>query len=198
MNFEQLQEEYQNCQRCPILTKSRTQVVFGSGNKNAEILFIGEAPGANEDKQGIPFCGASGKILDELLQSINLSREEDIFITNTILCRPPENRNPLSEEVENCRDRLEELIRIIRPKVIVTIGNYATNRIINKTGIKSIKGKVFSINKEWGKIKVVPVIHPANYLYSGRNPDLLKKMKEDFQAVAKLIDDNKQKKVNDF
>ena len=198
MELEQLQEEYRFCQICPILTQSRTQVVFGSGNKNAEILFIGEAPGANEDKQGIPFCGASGKVLDELLLSINLSRK-DIFITNTILCRPPENRNPLAEEVENCRDRLEELIRIMKPKVIVTIGNYATNRIINKTGINSLRGKVFSINKEGREIKVVPVIHPANYLYSGRNPELLQRMKEDFKVISQIINENKlQKSLSEF
>ena len=198
MDFKQLNEEYHNCQRCPALCESRTQVVFGSGNENAEILFIGEAPGANEDREGMPFCGASGKVLDQLLLSINLSRE-DIFITNTLLCRPPENRNPLSEEVENCRDRLDELIKIMKPEVIVTIGNYATNRIINKTGINSIRGKVFSINKEGIEIKVVPVIHPANYLYSGRNPELFEKMKKDFKVISQIINENKlQKSLNQF
>src|SRR3989344_4216384 len=198
MDFKQLNEEYHNCQRCPALCESRTQVVFGSGNENAEILFIGEAPGANEDREGMPFCGASGKVLDQLLLSINLSRE-DIFITNTLLCRPPENRNPLSEEVENCRDRLDELIKIMKPEVIVTIGNYATNRIINKTGINSIRGKVFSINKEGREIKIVPVIHPANYLYSGRNPELLQRMKEDFKVISQIINENKlQKSLSEF
>src|SRR3989338_2527732 len=123
MAIEKLRQEYSRCQRCSSLCQSRTQVVFGSGNHQSEILFIGEAPGATEDKEGIPFCGMSGQILSELLHSINLSREE-IFITNTILCRPENNRNPEKEEVENCRERLDQLIAIIQPKVIVTIGNF--------------------------------------------------------------------------
>jgi len=163
--------------------------VFGSGNSDAKIIIIGEAPGANEDKNGIPFCGMSGKILDELLISVGLSRE-DIFITNTILCRPPKNRNPKKEEVENCRERLDKLIEIMKPEVIVTIGNFATERIINKTGIKSIRGKVFNYNN----IKVVPVVHPASYLYSGRNPDMFNDMKKDFEKINSLIDISKTQK----
>jgi len=163
--------------------------VFGSGNSDAKIILIGEAPGANEDKNGIPFCGMSGKILDELLISVGLSRE-DIFITNTILCRPPKNRNPKKEEVENCRERLDKLIEIMKPEVIVTIGNFATERIINKTGIKSIRGKVFNYNN----IKVVPVVHPASYLYSGRNPDMFNDMKKDFEKINSLIDISKTQK----
>ena len=198
MEFKRLKDEYYNCQKCPILIKSRTQVVFGSGNKDAEILFIGEAPGANEDKEGIPFHGASGKVLDQLLLSINLSRD-DIFITNTILCRPPDNRNPHPYEIENCRGRLDELIRIMKPKVIVTIGNYATQRIIKKTGINSIRGKIFPININGTEVKVVPVIHPANYLYSGRNPELFEKMKEDFKVISQIISENKrQKSLSEF
>src|SRR3989344_1888709 len=111
-----LREEYKNCQRCPILVKNRTQVVFGEGNPKAKIVFIGEAPGANEDREGIPFCGASGKIVNELLASVSLSRE-DIFITNTIMCRPQDNRNPTTEEVQNCSDRLDQLLAIMQPEV---------------------------------------------------------------------------------
>ncbi len=183
MPFETLQQEYQTCTLCPSLCQSRTKVVFGSGNPHAEILFIGEAPGATEDKQGIPFCGLSGKVLDELLSSIFLSRN-DIFITNTILCRPPENRNPTKEEVEHCRERLDRLIQIMQPKVIVTIGNFATERILGKKGIKSLHGKIF---EHGNGIKVVPVIHPANYLYSGRNPELFEQMKNDFQTIAEVV-----------
>ncbi|MBI2581597.1 uracil-DNA glycosylase, partial [Candidatus Woesearchaeota archaeon] len=124
MPFDQLKQEYSTCSKCPALCQSRSQVVFGSGNPQAEVLFIGEAPGANEDKQGIPFCGMSGQVLNELLSSVGLSRE-DIFITNTILCRPENNRNPAKDEVENCRERLDKLIGIMQPKVIVTIGNFA-------------------------------------------------------------------------
>src|SRR3989338_2658187 len=140
--FNDLKQEYSACQRCPVLVKNRTQVVFGNGNPNAQIIFIGEAPGVEEDKQGIPFCGAAGKILNELLASINLSRD-DIFVTNTILCRPPNNRNPETEEMNNCSDRLNSLIKIMNPKVIVTIGNFATERILGRKGITSIHGEIF-------------------------------------------------------
>lgn len=192
LSFDLLKQEYYLCQRCPALCQSRSQVVFGSGDPQAEILFIGEAPGAEEDKQGIPFCGASGKVLQELLASISLTRD-DVFITNTILCRPENNRNPAKEEVENCRGRLDQLIKIMQPKVIVTIGNFATERILGKKGITTLRGKVFE--KEGRKI--VPVIHPANYLYNGRNPELLKQMKEDFKVIASLLR-NSQKKLGEY
>jgi len=196
MPFNQLKQEYSTCSKCPALCSSRSQVVFGSGNPQAEVLFIGEAPGANEDKQGIPFCGMSGQVLNELLASVGLSRE-DIFITNTILCRPENNRNPAKDEVENCRERLDKLIGIMQPKVIVTIGNFATERILGKKGITSLRGKVFEVE---GK-KIVPVIHPANYLYSGRNPEMFAQMKKDFAVVAEMVkteNKNKQKKLGEF
>ena len=196
MPFEKLKQEYSTCTKCPALCSSRSQVVFGSGNPQAEVLFIGEAPGANEDKQGIPFCGMSGQVLNELLASVGLSRE-DIFITNTILCRPENNRNPGKNEVENCRERLDKLIGIMQPKVIVTIGNFATERILGKKGITTLRGKVFEIE---GK-KIVPVIHPANYLYSGRNPVMFAQMKKDFTVVAEMVkteNKNKQKKLGEF
>lgn len=194
MYFEQLKQEYSSCSKCPALCQSRSQVVFGSGNPKAEVLFIGEAPGANEDEQGIPFCGMSGKVLNELLTSVGLSRE-DIFITNTILCRPENNRNPAKEEVENCRERLDALIAIMQPKVIVTIGNFATERILGKKGITSLRGKVFEV----GGRKIVPVIHPANYLYSGRNPEMFKQMKKDFETIVSVIKEKcKEKKLTEF
>jgi uracil-DNA glycosylase len=194
MLLDKLKQEYTSCNLCPELCTSRTQVVFGSGNEKSEILLIGEAPGANEDKNGIPFCGMSGKILDELLESVGLSRE-DIFITNTILCRPPNNRNPKKDEVANCRERLDQLIQIVQPKVIVTVGNFATERIINKTGIKTIHGKIF----EFQNMKVVPVIHPASLLYSGRNPLLFQLMKDDFKTIAEITKITKtQKNLNEF
>lgn len=196
--FLSLQQEYQHCQRCPALCTSRTQVVFGSGNQNAEILFLGEAPGAEEDKQGIPFCGASGKVLQELLASIDLTRD-DVFITNTILCRPENNRNPAKEEVENCRERLDTLIQIMKPKVIVTIGNFATERILGKKGITSLRGKVFPLTINSQEVKVIPVIHPANLLYNGRNPEIFQQMKDDFQVIKSVIDEKKkQKNLGEF
>ena len=194
MDFDELKQEYSKCCKCDKLCENRTQVVFGAGNKEADVLFIGEAPGANEDKQGIPFCGMSGKILTELLNSVGLSRE-DIFITNTVLCRPPENRNPQKEEIENCRNRLDKLIEIMQPKVIVTIGNFATERIIGKTGIKTIHGKQF----DYKDMKVVPVVHPASYLYSGRNPELFEQMKNDFKTIAEVVNSKvKQKNLSNF
>ncbi len=194
MTFEKLKEEYSKCRKCQELLKSRTQVVFGSGNNNSKILFIGEAPGANEDKEGIPFCGMSGQVLSQLLNQVGLTRE-DIFVTNTILCRPEKNRNPNIDEVENCRERLDKLISIMQPEVIVTIGNFATDRIIQKKGVTSIHGKVFKYNN----ISVVPVIHPANYLYSGRNPELFNQMLEDFKVISSLIRNKKsQKRLLEF
>lgn len=184
--LDALREEYKNCQRCPILVKNRTQVVFGEGNPEAKILFIGEAPGASEDREGIPFCGASGKVLNELLASVGLSRN-DIFITNTILCRPPDNRNPAKEEIENCSDRLDKLIAIMQPVIIVTIGNFATERILKKKGITTLRGKRFSTTIGKHTVTVIPTIHPASYLYSGRNPALYKKMQEDFQTIAEAV-----------
>lgn len=196
--FTELKAEILSCQKCSELIKSRTQVVFGCGNEKSEILFIGEAPGANEDKQGIPFCGMSGKILNELLISANLQRE-DIFITNTLLCRPPNNRNPAKDEIENCRERLNKLIETMRPKVLVTIGNFATERILGKTGIKSMHGKVYSFIFNGQEIKVVPVIHPASYLYSGRNPELLEQMKADFKVISSLVKtEQQQKQLGEF
>lgn len=189
-DFECLKEEYHNCQRCVELCKSRTQVVFGSGNEKAEVLFMGEAPGANEDKQGIPFCGASGEILNSLLAEVGISRE-DVFITNTILCRPQDNRNPAKEEVENCRERLNQLVEIMKPKVIVTIGNFATERILGKKGITTLRGKVFEVEIDGKMVKVVPVIHPANLLYNGRNPEIFKRMVEDFKTISGVICEKK-------
>lgn len=184
--LDDLKEEYRNCQRCPTLCKSRTQVVFGSGNPHAQILFIGEAPGATEDREGIPFCGAAGRVLTDLLHSIGLSRD-DVFITNTILCRPENNRNPTQEEVRNCSDRLDQVIKIILPKVIVTIGNFATERILNKKGITALHGKPFHQSIAGIAVVVVPVIHPANYLYQGRNPVLFQQMQHAFGTIATLL-----------
>ncbi len=198
MPLQLLEQQYKTCSKCPSLCRSRSQVVFGSGNPNAEVLFVGEAPGAEEDKQGIPFCGMSGKILSELLATIRLSREE-IFITNTILCRPENNRNPAKEEVENCRQRLDKLISIMKPKVIVTIGNFATDRILGKKGITVLHGKVFSLTMACAEAPatVIPIIHPANYLYNGRNPQLFEEMKKDFRQIAQVIEMKKRQKTLD-
>ena len=188
--LEQLKQDYHDCQRCPALCTSRKQVVFGSGNPQTEVLFIGEAPGAEEDIQGIPFCGSSGKVLQELLATIGLHRDE-VFISNTILCRPENNRNPTKEEVQNCSDRLDKTIMHINPKVIVTIGNFATERILGKKGITSLRGKIFTKEIQGMERKIVPVIHPANYLYNGRSPVLWEQMKADFMVIETFLKTNK-------
>tara|TARA_Y100000310_G_scaffold345776_1_gene469708 strand:+ start:11784 stop:12389 length:606 start_codon:yes stop_codon:yes gene_type:complete len=196
--FIELKEKYMTCTKCPELVEYRTQVVFGSGNPKSKILFLGEAAGANEDRQGIPFCGMSGKVLNELLESVALSRE-DIFITNTILCRPPNNRNPKKEEMNNCGDRLSKLISIMKPRVIVTIGNFATGRILGKTGITSLRGNVFPLRIAGVEVSVVPVVHPASYLYSGRNPEMFKQMSSDFKVIADIVKGKKeQAQLGDF
>ena len=190
--LQQLKSEYSNCTKCKELCNFRSQTIFGSGDLNASVLLIGEAPGKTEDEQGIPFCGASGKILQELLESINLTREE-VFITNTILCRPPKNRNPKKDEIQNCNDRLFKTIQAINPKVIVTIGNFASKTILKKEakpGITKIRGQVFQLQIEDQKYQVVPVVHPANLLYIGRNPVILEQMKKDFQVVIETTESN--------
>ena len=180
--LQQLQQKYSTCQKCPELCDTRIQVVFGSGDINAKVMIIGEAPGLNESKQGIPFCGASGKILEELLESINYTRDQ-VFITNTVICRPPKNRNPKKAEIQNCKERLYQTIQLINPKIIVTVGNFSTKTILGQTEITKIRGQLFEIEINKQIYQIVPVIHPANLLYNGRNPKILKQMKLDFQII---------------
>jgi uracil-DNA glycosylase len=194
--FNILKNEYSNCEKCPELVKDRIQTVFGSGNSKSKILFLGEAPGATEEKKGVPFCGMSGQILNQLLDSVGLSRE-DIFITNTILCRPPKNRNPTKDELENCSDRLHTLLQIMKPGVIVTIGNFATKQILGKIGITTIRGKIYKKKIAGIEVSIVPVVHPAAYLYSGRNPHIFAQMSRDFETIAKIVG-KKPKFLNEF
>ena len=184
MELEELRIAYENCQRCPVLVENRTQVVFGSGDpKKCKLVIIGEAPGHSEDVKGEPFVGKSGKILTELLESIGLTREE-VFITNTILCRPPENRNPSSIELHNCRDRLDQTIKILNPKVVVTLGNFATQYMLKtKTGITTLRGKVYEIDGR----KIIPMQHPAVLLYHGNSPEKRKEFENDFEIVKEII-----------
>ena len=200
MDFDILKEDYSKCEKCPNLLKSRIQVVFGEGNPNADVLFLGEAPGSSEAKQGIPFCGASGKILEELLESIGYNRDQ-VFITNTVICRPPKNRNPKTQEIKNCSERLHQTIQTINPKILVTVGNFATKKILpkeGKAGITKIRGQLFKITINDQLFYVVPVVHPANLLYNGRNPVILEQMKQDFQVVLKATEQTKPTKIFDF
>lgn len=179
-----LEKEYHACRRCPALCANRTQVVFGVGNPDAcKIVIIGEAPGKREDELGEPFVGRSGQVLDSLLAEIGIAREE-AYITNTILCRPPENRNPSPEELSNCRKRLEEHIRILDPKVVVTLGNFATKYMLEtKRGITTLRGRVH----QKGSMKIVPMFHPAVLLYSGNSPEKRAEMLKDFKIVQEIL-----------
>jgi uracil-DNA glycosylase len=156
-------EEARTCVRCP-LAKSRTQVVFGVGNPNADLMFVGEGPGEQEDLQGEPFVGKSGKLLDRMiLEEMGLTRE-DFYVANTVLCRPPGNRDPLPEELDACRPWLEAKLDTIDPKVVVTLGNFATKQLLNtKEGITKVRGKTYPYRRG----VLVPTFHPAAVLRSG-------------------------------
>ncbi|HNP61822.1 MAG TPA: uracil-DNA glycosylase, partial [Nitrospirales bacterium] len=141
MDLPELKTSLHECQRCA-LSSGRTQVVFGTGHPQADIMFVGEAPGFYEDQKGEPFVGAAGKLLNELLQSIGLSRA-DIFIANVIKCRPPNNRDPLPEEIETCKPFLLQQIELIKPKLVCTLGNFATQTLLErKVGITKVRGQV--------------------------------------------------------
>jgi len=184
---ERLVEVYREasgCTLCP-LAQTRTNVVFGAGDANADLMFVGEAPGADEDAQGLPFVGRAGKLLNELLAGVGLSRD-DVFIANTLLCRPPGNRNPEPIELDTCRPYLLAKVELIQPKVIATLGNFATKLITgNQTGITRVRGRpqVHTLGER--TLKVFPILHPAAIL---RNPNQRPMMDEDFAALRALLD----------
>lgn len=171
-------EEVAACKKCP-LHKSRTRTVPGSGPANADIMFIGEAPGFHEDQQGLPFVGASGKYLDELLATIGLKRS-DVFIANVVKCRPPRNRDPLRPELEACADYLDRQIEAINPKIIITLGRFSMARYFPDGRISQIHGKP----KRMGGRIYYPMYHPAAVL---RNPGLRPEMEADMKRVPELI-----------
>ncbi len=176
-----------NCRKCP-LHKTRKNPVPGEGNPQAKIMFIGEAPGYWEDVKGKPFVGAAGKFLDTLIAILNLSRK-DIFITNVLKCRPPKNREPSPNEVQQCTPYLDKQIRIIQPKFIITLGNYSTGYILSKAGlpfngITQAHGKFYETTILDLHVTVFPTFHPAAGLYSGRYKKLLQ---QDFQLLKKEI-----------
>ncbi len=183
--INKLKNEILNCKKCK-LGKTRTNPVIGEGSSEAKIMFIGEAPGFNEDKQGKPFVGQAGKIFDELLSSIGLKREE-IYITNILKCRPPENRNPTQEEIKACSLYLNKQIDIIKPKIICCLGNFATDYILKKfnlkekiQGISKLHGEIFNASTLTGVIKIIPLYHPAVATY---NSNMLKILKEDVKRL---------------
>lgn len=183
---ERLVSVYREASTCTLcsLAETRTRVVFGAGDADADLMFIGEAPGAEEDRRGIPFVGRAGNLLNELLGEIGLDRES-VFIANTLMCRPPGNRDPQPDELDACRPYLLEKVKLIEPKVIATLGNFATKLITrNQTGITRVRGKpqVHTIGAR--TVQVFPILHPAAAL---RTPSLRETMAEDFAALSRLL-----------
>ena len=168
-----------DCRQCE-LHKSRTKFVFGGGNAAAELMFVGEAPGKNEDLQGLPFVGRAGKILDDLLGSIDMNRKE-VFIANVLKCRPPGNRDPRIDEIDTCKEYLFEQINIIDPRIICTLGKYSTQLILNTShGITGLRGKVFHRDGR----TILPINHPAAVLY---NPSRIEILQKDFLRIKDLL-----------
>lgn len=162
--LEKVKQDCLNCQKCP-LAKTRTNVVFSDGKPNSNIVLIGEAPGANEDLQGKPFVGRAGQLLDKIFESVGLSRERDIYICNTLKCRPPENRDPLPSEKEACRNYLDAQLNILKPKIILLCGRVAlTSFLPNVASISKVRGKWFDGPNG---SKMMPIFHPSYLL---RNP----------------------------
>ena len=168
-----------DCNQCE-LHEGRTRFVFGSGNAAAELMFVGEAPGKNEDLKGLPFVGRAGKILDDLLESIDMNRKE-IFIANVLKCRPPGNRDPKTDEISTCKEYLFEQIDIIDPKIICTLGKYSTQLILDTShGISGLRGKMFHRDGR----TILPINHPAAVLY---NPSRIEILQKDFLRIKDLL-----------
>jgi DNA polymerase len=178
-----LYKEARACRRCP-LHETRTQVVFGSGNADADLMFVGEAPGQQEDIQGLPFVGRAGKLLDQLLEEVGLSRDE-VFIANVLKSRPPGNRDPQPEEIAACRPYLDRQIELIEPTVICTLGNFATKLLTRSPrGITQVRGRP-QVHELGGRTaRVYPLFHPAAAL---RTPRLLEELREDFAGLPELL-----------
>ncbi|MGH3006697.1 MAG: uracil-DNA glycosylase family protein [Gaiellaceae bacterium] len=176
--------ETASCTRCP-LAQGRTQVVFGVGDPDADLMFVGEAPGFHEDKQGYPFVGSAGKLLDQLLEGIGLSRR-DVYIANVIKCRPPGNRDPQPDEIEACESHLFRQIELIEPKLISTLGNFATKLLSGKPhGITRVHGRPQEATLGGRQVTLFPIYHPAAALYT---PAMLKTLEEDFARIPALLE----------
>jgi DNA polymerase len=181
MSLQELSVSLHDCQRCKLAKMGRSQVVFGVGNPNASIMFVGEAPGFNEDRQGEPFVGAAGKLLDKLLESAGLSRSQ-VYIANVIKCRPPNNRDPEQDEVDTCKPFLLQQIEEIKPALVCTLGNWATQTILEKkVPITKVKGSAIKLER----FVVFPLLHPAAALHQG---NLLDTLKDDFKKLKAYLD----------
>jgi uracil-DNA glycosylase len=172
------------CVRCTELAATRKTVVFGAGNADAELMFVGEAPGASEDEQGVPFVGAAGKLLEKLLGEIGMARSE-VFICNVLKCRPPGNRDPLPAEIENCQDYLHRQVELIQPTVICTLGNFSTKLLRGEpTGITRLHGQAEVLMLGRRAVRLYPIFHPAAALYT---PRMLETLREDFTRLPELL-----------
>ncbi len=181
--LERLAEHLRGCTRCP-LSEGRTTVVVGAGDPDADLMFVGEAPGANEDRTGLPFVGQAGTLLDGLLEGIGLSREQ-VFIANVLKCRPPGNRDPRPEEIDACRGFLEEQVALVRPRVVCTLGNFATRLLSGRPdGISAVHGNPQPAGFGGVDVLLYPVYHPAAALYTRA---MLGSLQEDFARLPGLI-----------
>jgi uracil-DNA glycosylase family 4 len=177
-------EQATACTRCPQLAATRTTVVFGSGNADADLMFVGEAPGHNEDKQGLPFVGQAGRLLDQLLSEIGLTRA-DVFVANTLKCRPPGNRDPLPQEIDACQDYLFRQLELIQPRVVCTLGNFATKLLrADMTGITRLHGRDELRQIGPRVVRLYPLFHPAAALYT---PAMLATLRADFGRIPELL-----------
>ena len=178
-----LRDEASACTRCR-LAQTRTQVVFGIGNPDADLMFVGEAPGFHEDKEGIPFVGQAGKLLDRLLEGIGMARA-DVYIANVLKCRPPGNRDPMPDEIEQCEPHLFRQIESIEPRVVATLGNFATKLLSGKpTGITRVHGVEQDVTLGSREVLLYPLYHPAAALYTPRMLDVLQ---SDFRRLPELL-----------
>ncbi|MBA2763313.1 MAG: uracil-DNA glycosylase [Thermoleophilaceae bacterium] len=171
---------------CP-LRETRTKLVFGAGNADAELMFVGEAPGAQEDLSGLPFVGRAGRLLDELLAEVGLDRERDVFVANVLKCRPPGNRDPLPEEIAECSPHLFRQIELIRPRLVCTLGNFATKLLSGSPqGITRVHGTVQQVSVGGLDIRLFPLFHPAAAL---RTPSVKELLRADFGRIPGLLED---------
>jgi uracil-DNA glycosylase family 4 len=174
----------QACVRCQELATTRKSVVFGAGNADADLMFVGEAPGASEDEQGLPFVGRAGKLLETLLKEIGLERK-DVFIANVLKCRPPGNRDPLPVEIENCHEYLYRQVELIQPRVICSLGNFSTKLLRDDpTGITRLHGRAEDLTLGGRTVRLYPIFHPAAALYT---PRMLETLREDFSRLPELL-----------
>lgn len=183
--LDELANSIKDCRKCK-LADYRTQVVFGVGRPDADLMFVGEAPGYNEDLQGEPFVGAAGRLLDRVILEETALTRQDVYITNVVKCRPPNNRNPENDEIIACNPVLMQQIEIIKPKVICALGNVAAKTLLNRNeGISRLRGKALKM----GQIMIVPTYHPAAVL---RNPNLIEDFRSDIRLAFSLIHKEEQ------